>query len=360
MNDIVPIQTGSVVDGFIILQRIGYDVYGEIYCVQEEKTKSYYAMKVEKTRSNKSYLRLENSIYKRLSKTNLFPSYHTYKENIIDKYIVMELLGPSLSAIRKYLPGGRFGLSTLIQTGIRMLRCLEEFHNCGLIHRDIKPSNFLFRPGSPDFLALIDYGLSKLYIDPETNKIIPQSHKKSFKGTIKYASIRAHCLEDQSKRDDLHSWFFSFIELYMGRLPWSSITEKTNIEVTKINWVDMEMSNKLPTQFIKIYREIDKLGFTDTPNYENYVQELINFAKTNNIDLKEKLEWIEFDETIQQQISALPFSGGEPFNNGRKDLLILPSSLVNSGGNVYNSSQRKLHVSPNANSSNKTKTCLIL
>lgn len=47
-----------------------------------------------------------------------------------------------------------------------MIERLEVLHNKRIIHRDIKPENFLIGQGAECRLVyLIDFGLSKFYID---------------------------------------------------------------------------------------------------------------------------------------------------------------------------------------------------
>jgi hypothetical protein len=49
-----------------------------------------------------------------------------------------------------------------------------------------------------DTVYLIDYGLSKRYMDPKTGQHIPMKDGKSLTGTARYASLNTHLGYEQS------------------------------------------------------------------------------------------------------------------------------------------------------------------
>ncbi|VDK22620.1 unnamed protein product [Anisakis simplex] len=58
--------------------------------------------------------------------------------------------------------------------------------------------------------------------------IIPPSANAGFKGTTRYASIRAHQKKELGRSDDLESWLYVNVEFSTGRLPWKSGKGKAN------------------------------------------------------------------------------------------------------------------------------------
>ncbi len=69
---------------------------------------------------------------------------------------------------------------------------------------------------------LVDFGLAKVHIDPQTKRPEPPRKNTDFRGTVSYASINAHLKEDLARRDDMWSYFFIIMEFLDEALPWKN------------------------------------------------------------------------------------------------------------------------------------------
>lgn len=89
--------------------------------------------------------------------------------------MLMDLLGSSLEDLFND-HGKRLSLKTALQIGEQMIDRIETIHEKHVLHRDIKPDNFLMGVGkSAHIVYIVDFGLSKKYIQESTPKITKTS-----------------------------------------------------------------------------------------------------------------------------------------------------------------------------------------
>jgi serine/threonine protein kinase len=101
---------------------------------------------------------------------------------------------------------------------LQILRGLQAAHRVGIVHRDMKPANcFIIRKeGEPDFIKIVDFGISKLKLEGE----LELTQANSALGTPLYMSLeQARSPKDVDARSDLYSVAVILYELLGGVTP---------------------------------------------------------------------------------------------------------------------------------------------
>ncbi|OHS99997.1 CK1 family protein kinase [Tritrichomonas foetus] len=313
----VPVlQSGRSFSGYSILKRIGKGGFGEIYFVQFPDTREFYAMKIESVKQEKRALHYEHRMLKSLQGCNYVPKFFDFGRSSGFLFLTMECFGPSLRILRKRLPRKVFSLSTTLRLSIEMLRCIREIHDRGIIHRDIKPDNFLVRSSRYFPIGIIDFGLSRRFIDQETGELIPPRNHPGYVGTNSYTSVNAHMRMELSQRDDLLSWLYSIVEIKTGRLPWKGISNKPKTMKKKVKVLPEKLFKKLPNQFLQIYNKyVMSLEPFESPNYDAIIGLISKAMTENQCSWDDPYDWEKLREKDVNEISAIdlkPTKDDEP------------------------------------------------
>ena len=249
------------------------DIYAGINILTKEKV----AIKVEER--YKMDKNLETECYFLFSLKGIgIPKVISFGHNKEYDILVMPLLGKSLHEIQS-TKNFNFEFKDICLMAIQIIERIQWVHSQKIIHRDIKPDNFLIGLDDPNIIYLIDFGLSKKYRSSITGNHIKCTRIKKFVGSLRYASINALRLREQSRRDDLESIGYMLIYLIKGKLPWDNIkidnkrTSYLKFSQYKKNISPELLCNNLPEEFLDYIKYVRNLNFEDEPDY-NYLKSL--------------------------------------------------------------------------------------
>ncbi|CDW56565.1 ttbk family protein kinase; protein serine threon ine kinase [Trichuris trichiura] len=218
------------------------------------------------------------------------------------KFIAMTLLGNDLAVLKRLTPENKFSLSTTLRVGCQMVEAIRDVHEIGYIHRDIKPENFAigYQCNLVRTIYILDFGLARRYRSRLGHVRRPRPCP-GFNGTMRYASMYAHCSMEQGRRDDLIAMFYSFLEMYLGSLPWDAYDDDhlTCMTIKKSSILEKLLTNA-PKAFLKIRSYLDSLQYADKPDYAWLILELTLVMKQHGYKFDDVYDW----ETSMQNALA--------------------------------------------------------
>ena len=280
----------------LVDKKIGKGGFGQLYIGRNIHYNTLVAIKVE-DQNQRSHLIMEYHILKELQGGDGIPKVYKLHRGKNHNYLCMELLGKSLDKLFLYA-NRQFSIKTVSQIAYQMIQRIEYVHSKGYIHRDIKPGNFLIgKDFNSDKLYIIDFGLSKRYIDKNTNKHIIYKEGKGLTGTARYVSLNTHYGIEQSRRDDIEGIAYNIIYFAKGKLPWQGVKTKNKKEKHKKIMESKEKYNpeklceELPEEFPTLLKYARKLDFNEKPDYKNIKIMFKQLISSNNEKMDWKFDW---------------------------------------------------------------------
>jgi len=265
---------------FRISKKLGSGSFGDIYLGTHVTSNDEVAVKMEPVRTQHPQLLYEAKVLRHLRGGVGIPEILWVGTESDSNIMVLDLLGPSLEDLFNYC-SRRFSLKTVLMVGEQMLTRVEYVHTKCFLHRDIKPDNFLMGVNRKSHqVYLIDFGLSKRFMDPKSGQHIPYRTGKSLTGTARYASVNTHLGLEQGRRDDIEGLMYVLLYFLRGSLPWQGLQAANQKEkyhkicLKKQNIPVRELCKGLPAEFGTLLSYCRNLKFDEAPNY-NYCRKLL-------------------------------------------------------------------------------------
>ncbi len=186
-------------------------------------------MKIFKLKEMRAYT-IERQTLEQIKERGLhrrgFPEILSAREGPQHCEILMEALGSDLKALSEERPAKYFSPKTCFLIGVQIVERLRDLHQLHCVHNDLKLENIITSRTDPKTLYLIDFGLTKPYVD---EKGVHQSkmYLKKFSGNFLFASLNSCRGYNKSRRDDIESLFYVIIFLLnQNKLPWSDFDKQ--------------------------------------------------------------------------------------------------------------------------------------
>ncbi len=288
--------------------KLGSGAFGQIYKCLNKKTKKLYAAKIESYDTTNPQLQKESKIINEMKGTFGFPNLYEVINKTQDIIIIIDLLGPNLEDIMYNLPNKKFSIKTSLMIFNQILQRIKDLHEKGIIHRDIKPENFVIgRKPNERIIYMIDFGLSRHYINEKNKSHISLKNERGALGTLRYISINCHEGLEVSRRDDLESLFYIIIYFFTGTLPWIGIKAKNKEEKYKKVYQKKKecvpdfICQDLPEEFKMFISYVLELDFTEKPNYK-YLNGLVERLFTKFGFFKDDINFEWYNEEFLKKL----------------------------------------------------------
>ncbi|KAK2964366.1 putative Casein kinase I [Blattamonas nauphoetae] len=300
-RNIAALGTWVIADAFRVRteKKIGAGSFGHVYKAVVQGTGEEVAVKVEPSNCKSPCLYYETRLYRLLQGQVGIPNVRWYGVEAGYNIMVMDLLGASLDDLFVRC-NRRFSLQTVLMIAEQVISRVEYLHSKDFIHRDLKPGNLTIGRGKKgNVIYLIDLGLSKRYRDNKTHQHIAYRETKGITGTVRYSSMNAHIGIEGSRRDDLESLAYIFIEFLTGTLPWSRVKEGSKrkkfmrIGDLKMSIPIEELCKGLPQEFATYLTYCRSLRFDEKPDY-SYLRRLFRgLFNKEGFSKDVKFDWVK-------------------------------------------------------------------
>ena len=225
----MPLQPGSRVGSYEVIDTIGAGGMGEVYRARDSKLGREVALKVLPDQFVSDADRLsrfvrEAQILASLNHPNI-AHIHGLEESGETRALVMELVDGETLADR--IGNGPLRLEEAVPIARQIADALEAAHERGIVHRDLKPANIKVREDGS--VKVLDFGLAKALdsavVSPDVSKSPTLSVHATQAGVILGTAAYMSPEQARGKRVDARAdiWAFGVVlfEMLTGRRPFT-------------------------------------------------------------------------------------------------------------------------------------------
>uniref|UniRef100_A0A914CPJ5 Protein kinase domain-containing protein n=1 Tax=Acrobeloides nanus TaxID=290746 RepID=A0A914CPJ5_9BILA len=292
---------------YLVGESMTSGAFGDVYWGKDFKNTRLVAIKVEKKIAHENgFLEKESETLLELS-TNISAEpilrHYAYGEAPHFRYLIMELGGMNLRELKKDTEYDQFRIDTSLWIAKKMIEALKLLHDLGWVHRDVKPANFCIGRGwqGNRRLYIVDFGISRKFKQLDGQPMKPRK-RCSFRGTLRYSSIRTQQNEEAGPSDDLWSVWYVAVENMTGQLPWRRQVAPKDVLAIKQQFVaDQYVQNRTrnpifrriqpPVSMLSLLQRLAPSNYFTVFNYSTITSEIDDDLRKLNFGDATKLEW---------------------------------------------------------------------
>ncbi|CAK5097561.1 unnamed protein product [Meloidogyne enterolobii] len=290
---------------FVVISDIASGGYGAVFKVRGSKG-GVFALKLEKRAPKRDHYKLQMEVRVLQAAALAKPVERQHLPTLIDHsephsssssmFIVMTLLGKSLGDIKRAYRKRIFSPNTAYYCAIQSIDAIKEMHDLGFLHRDIKPANFVIGMQGSKYcntVFVVDYGIARKILDAKGSMLTPR-RKIKFKGTVRFAPVTMHKMEELGRKDDCESWIYMVVDMVnANRLPWHMVTDVDEVERMKRKAIAEPriLFTSEEREFSDVILYLNGLHYVDKIDY-NWIREMVKrVAKRRDCTLVEPFDW---------------------------------------------------------------------
>ncbi len=223
-NDPTAIVSGTTIDNYKLLERIGEGGMGTVYMAEQVRPiKRIVALKVIRAGLDSKQVvarfEAERQSLALMDHPNIAKVLDAGATEKGEPYFVMELVKGV--ALTEYCDENRLAPKERVQLIVDVCSAVQHAHQKGIIHRDLKPSNILVAQyDDRPVPKVIDFGVAKATHQKLTEKTL-YTQLGQIVGTLEYMSPEQAVLNqlDVDTRSDVYSLGVILYELLVGETP---------------------------------------------------------------------------------------------------------------------------------------------